>query len=404
MFGTIRMSVMISGSKKRNAMHPGVSVVKDARSGKRDTLKWKCPETGVRRTQRFKGATKPELIEHAKIRSSELQTLRKRMDIQSFVPVADVDQVKDWVSSNDVAARTRKNRETVLPYVRRLEDEVIGGPITQCRYEHLKVLREWVGAGPHKATTKTQYLLNIRSLFTDLIKNRRFKHQLDSEVVRHELRNFPTPTKDDQTRSSTPLNVEELRRGFGLLREISRPEVSAYMALLFLTGMRSAELADTNNWKLVDDQANEAHLTVFSSKNAKTRDVMLARCPMTIEIIKGLQQRASQDGVLFPHAGQSFSKSVGDIERKYLRKTLGFRFNPHRLRASCGTYLMLIGEQDSLICLRMDHSQLTALRHYRGGAQKIRPAISQPETLEAAAGLVDVFKAIVDDLASPSPS
>ena len=54
---------MLEGQTKTNKKHPGVSIVNDARTGIRDTLKWRCPETNKRKTQRCKGAR---------------QTLRKR--------------------------------------------------------------------------------------------------------------------------------------------------------------------------------------------------------------------------------------------------------------------------------------------------------------------------------------
>ena len=100
---------------------------------------------------------------------------------------------------------------------------------------------------------------------------------------------------------------------------------------------------------------------------------------------------------MFGRNGQSFSSSVRDYERYYLREQLGFKFNAHRMRSSCGTYAMLLGIPDSLICRRMDHTAQTALLHYRVGAEVISP-VKGATTLEEAAGLSDLFAQIVENL------
>jgi integrase len=387
---------MLKGKTKTNKKHVGVQITKDTRTGSRDTLKWRSPETGKWKTQRHVGATQPEMKELAVAKAREIQQLTKRLADQAFVPVVDQDLVLEWLNDQERSERTRKNRKTVLPFVRRLEQEVIRGPITDCKPEDVGMLRVWIGQRDDlKVTTKNQYLLNISALFTSIIKNRRSRFGLDSLVVGHELRKFPMLSRDDQTNSSLPLQPSELQQGFAAIIANRPPEVQAYMALLYCTGMRASELADTSSWTFVD--GDKPSLEVWSTKNAKNRTVTFEMSPIAADIVRALEARAESADNLFGHDGLSFSKSVGDFERDYLRKQLGFKFNAHRMRSSCGTYAMLLGIPDSLICRRMDHTAQTALLHYRVGAERISP-VKGATTLEEAAGLSDLFAQIVENL------
>ena len=387
---------MLEGQTKTNKKHPGVSIVNDARTGIRDTLKWRCPETNKRKTQRCKGATKRQLVELAVQKSRAIKELAKRLEDQQFVPVVDEDLVREWLHDPERSARTRQNRGVVEPLIRRLETEVIRGPITECKPEHIGQLREWVGARKDlKVTTKNHYLRVAQALFTDLSKSRRFKFSINSDVASYELRPFPKRKQADQTSSSEPLQPHEMRKGFQAIIDNRPPEVAAYYALLYLTGMRANELADTSSWEFID--GDRPLLRVYSPKNATTRNVTFEACPVAAALVRALEARAETPRDLFPHDGVSFSQSVRDYERLHLRKQLGFKFNAHRMRSSCGTYAMLLGIPDSLICRRMDHTAQTALMHYRVGAEVISP-VEGAKTLEEAAGLSDLFAQIVENL------
>ena len=227
-----------------------------------------------------------------------------------------------------------------------------------------------------------------------LIENK-VRFSINSDVASYELRLFPKRKQADQTSSSEPLHPNEMRKGFQAILDNRPPGVAAYYALLYLTGMRANELADTSSWEFID--GDRPLLRVYNPKNATTRNVTFEACPTAASLVRTLEARAETPRDLFPHDGVSFSQSVRDYERLHLRKQLGFKFNAHRMRSSCGTYAMLLGIPDSLMCRRMDHTAQTALLHYRVGAEVISP-VEGAKTLEEAAGLSGLFEQIVENL------
>jgi integrase len=395
---------MKPGSKKTNGRHPGISLVND-HNGDRNTLQWIDPVTTKKDRDRHPGLTIPQLQKLAEAKSKWLQVYRARIASGDHVPVAkSVDLIAEWVSSRDSSVESLRGRRRLEPMLRKLEEQAIYGPIQDLKREHLSRLRRDVSGlrtakgKSLKINSQNQYLKLFMAAFRTWSAAGLLKHALDVEAIRYELRAFPVSGSGEQTKHSQALTPNELQKGFRLLLEKGRPEFAAFYSVAFLTGLRREELSDGSMWQFIHKEGGRNHMRVFATKTGQSRNVTMELTPMATRLLDAVAEWKEPSEDAWGGAPKTFAKSASDFERKHIRPDIGERFNLHSMRASCGSYLMILGMEDTQIARRLGHTTGEALSSYRENSELIEPL--EGMTLCDASGCNEVFQDIIDALES----